>query len=566
MNDIKKLFNKRVFLYAFLIWVNLNISGIQNIYFSEGKMSTIIIIKIIHLIFLYFLFLKINSLYANRKVPKVKNEIIISLIYCLILTVLLLLVWPGTWSSDDISVLKNTGSYNLTPWQHFFSGLFQILCLQTIPIPSGVIIVQIIIASLIVGYSISNISALYGKNKKQIRVIQIVLGLITLLPPLVMYILSGFRMGIYSYLELLLITKMIVLYKEQRKATSCELLEISIYTIIISCWRTEAIYYPIFIVILFYILGNKVIRRKTATILFFVIMIINFSIGKVNNLMIQGKINYLDYRTMRPNTYNNPIMKSNNYSLTATMEPVSTLVKISDESDKEEIDTINKVIDVEYILENPEYSGEKYFWTEEVVRDYSEEEYNNYLKAYLKLALKYPGVTFKSMWNIFYNAGSGMGKDSIQTTRNMVSSGDTLKLFDISHGSCWRWNALNSKVAKYKAPIDLEVRNAVICFLNGSDADNYINIIHNIFWNFFIPFALILICLVYKLVKKDWFMVFLILTVITRIPLVFATASAPYFMYYLSAYLCTYIISTIVIFEGIINFKNKRRLLCERNS
>ena len=47
MNDIKKLFNKRVFLYAFLIWVNLNISGIQNIYFSEGKMSTIIIIKII---------------------------------------------------------------------------------------------------------------------------------------------------------------------------------------------------------------------------------------------------------------------------------------------------------------------------------------------------------------------------------------------------------------------------------------------------------------------------------------------------------------------------------------
>ena len=46
-----------------------------------------------------------------------------------------------------------------------------------------VIIVQIIIASLTVGYCISNISTLYGKNEKQVRIIQIGLELITLLPP-----------------------------------------------------------------------------------------------------------------------------------------------------------------------------------------------------------------------------------------------------------------------------------------------------------------------------------------------------------------------------------------------
>ena len=42
MKNISKILNIRAFIYAFLIWINLNISGIQNIYFSEGNISTII--------------------------------------------------------------------------------------------------------------------------------------------------------------------------------------------------------------------------------------------------------------------------------------------------------------------------------------------------------------------------------------------------------------------------------------------------------------------------------------------------------------------------------------------
>ena len=94
--------------------------------------------------------------------------------------------------------------------------------------------------------------------------------------------------------------------------------------------------------------------------------------------------------------------------------------------------------------------------------------------------------------------------------------------------------------------------------MNGTDSNDNLTIIHNVFWNLFIPFTLILICLIYKLIKKEWFMVFLILTVISRIPIVFATAPAPYFMYYLSAYLCTYIISAIVIIEFISNLIDQK--------
>lgn len=554
MKKILKLINVRALIYAFLIWLNLNITGIQNLYFSEGNLSTIIIVKILHLIFLYAIFTKIHSLFTQRHIKKVKQEIMISAIYLLILTIFVILVWPGTWSSDDISVLRNAESYVFTPWQHFFSGLFQILCLQTIPIPTGVIIMQTIIASLIVGYCITNISNLYGKNEKQVRILQIIFVLIMLLPPVVLYILSGFRMGMYTYLELALITKLIILFKEQKKITIVELLKISFITIVISCWRTEGLYYPVLVLILFLILGDKVIRKKVAIITFMLIMTTNFSIGKLNNYLIRTN-DYQHNPHMKYNMYNNPIMKSNNYSITATMEPVTQLIKVCDESDKQEIEVINKVLDVEFILENPNNSGERNFWIEGVVRDYSDEEYSNYLKAYLKLAIKYPDITFRSMWNIFEKAGSGMGNDSKQATRNMVSGRDTLEIFELGEYSWRKWSAVTSRVSKYTQPINLTVRNAVINFMNGTDSNGKITIIHNIFWNFFIPFALLLYSLIYKFIKKDWFMVFIILAIAARIPLVFATAPAPYFMYYLSTYLCAYIVSTIVIFEMITNKK-----------
>ena len=85
MKNISKILNVRALIYAFLIWLNLNITGIQNLYFSEGNLSTIIIVKILHLIFLYFIFSKIHSLFTQRHVPKVRQEIKNSVIYLIIL-------------------------------------------------------------------------------------------------------------------------------------------------------------------------------------------------------------------------------------------------------------------------------------------------------------------------------------------------------------------------------------------------------------------------------------------------------------------------------------------------
>lgn len=542
---ISKIINKKVFLFTFAIWLIIHVSGIPNLYFSTETTITSIIVKIFHLAFLYIIFKKIYSLYVNRKNLKVKNEILISVIYFIVLFFILLWVWPGTWSNDDIGILKNAESYNLTAWHHFFSGLFQSMCLQTIPIPAGVIIIQILITSLIGGYCLSNISELFGKTENQKTIIKIVLGVITLFPPLIMYILAGFRMGMYSYLELLLIVKILILFKENKQLDFYELLKISFLTIIISCWRTEGIYYPFFILILYFTLGKKVVSKKVAIISFVVIMIINLSIGKINNLMIGN----------------------NDYSIAATMEGLTSVVEASDaELDKEELETINKIVDVEFIKKYPNLRSEDVFKTVGIGQKYTDDEYADYLKAYFKLALKHPGAAIKNMWKMFLHAGSGFGENSVQTTNNMVfnywsMAQDLFKPRTIANDG---WITINSD---FKGPISAELRNNVIFFLNGTYESGKLTIIHNIFWNLFIPFTLMLICLIYKLIKKDWFMVFLILTVVARIPIVFATAPAAYFMYYLSAYLCTYILSAIIIIEAIIQIKDKRKkrgLLCEK--
>lgn len=540
MNNLKKIFNKEVGIFTFVIWTIINITRIQDIYFSTNLIVTNAVVKILHLIFMYFIFLKLFNLVKNRKEEKGKIEFWTFIIYFGILFLCLIITWPGTWSWDDITILNRATSLDFTPWQHFFSGLFHTLCLQTIPIATGVIFMQILIASLVVGYVASEIGNIYGKDSKQKIIIAISISIISLFPPIILYILSGFRMGIYAFFELLVITKLLVIYKKYEKIEIQDLLEISFFTIVISCWRTEAIYYPIVVFILFLILGKKIISRKLALIFLITTMVINYGIGK----------------------YNNSLIGNNNYSLTATMNEVVSLVRTSDDSDEKEIEKINKVIDIEFVFNNPNCNGEACYWTPGVVRNYSDEEYKDYLKSYAKLTLKYPTVTINSMWDTFFNTISGCGNDNKQVVRNNIKgSGNTLKLFDENDGAGELWSNIKSR---YKKPINSKLRNSLIMLLGGIDREYNITILHRLFWNCIIPFILIIFSLIYRLIKKDWYMSVLILLVMARVPLLFVTAPAPYFMYYLSVYLCSYILSFITIFEIISKSKKQQSSKNER--
>lgn len=517
---MKKLFDKKVFYVTFVLWTILHITGISNFYFSGCDNLKIILFKILHLIFLYFLNFSLFNLYKKRKTKEGKIKWRGFIICFAILFIFLLITWPGVWCYDDVDILNGAYHLSLTAWQHFFSGLFYIMSLQTIPIPSGVIIIQLLINAIIMGSILSKIISIYGDKHKKLIFISLVC--IFLFPPVLLYQLSGFRMGIYPFFELYLVIELLLIYKENKKLQLIDLIKLCFFIIIVSCWRTEGIYYCILSFALLFIFCRNKINNKQLIISFFIVLISSFGIMKFNNYLIGN----------------------DSYSLTATINPVSSLVKVAKKSDKEELKAIDKVLNIDYILEHPEMNGENYFWSGKVVKKFSSKDHSEYLKAYMKLSLKYPGEIIKSMWDIFYRGGSGSGKDNKQTTYNMLPG--TVHIFDKTYSGNKEWNSL---AEKWKNPISESARNNVALFLGGIDINKNVNIIHNIFWSYLIPIVLLFVVCIIKLIKKEWFKLLLTLTVMARVPLLFITSPAPYFMYYLSTYLCAYVLTFLTIYE-----------------
>ena len=104
---LTKIFNLKIFIVTLIIWAILNFSGIQNLFFTSGRIEHIVFFKGLHFIFLYSLFNIFYHIYKNRKNPKFKHGIIIFSIFCVILFIFLLLLWPGTFGWDMIYMLGN---------------------------------------------------------------------------------------------------------------------------------------------------------------------------------------------------------------------------------------------------------------------------------------------------------------------------------------------------------------------------------------------------------------------------------------------------------------------------
>ncbi len=528
--ELLKFVNKKAIILAIIVWAILNFSGIQNGTLESEVFLITVCFKIIHLFFLYFLFLIIVNIYNNKNSKNFKIGLVYFFGYLFIALILLLLIWPGAWSWDDINVLLRANFYMGTAWQHIFTPILYVLFLQTVPIASGILIMQILIAGAIIGYCVSKVSSILSNSIKTQKIISIILFIPMILPPILLHILSGFRMGLYSYFELLLITEMFVIYKEKKELNLFRIILLSLLVIFVASWRTEAIYYPIIFSLFLLLNRSAVPKRKTILLILIFTLIPTLMIGKLNNLLIG----------------------TNDYSITATVEPVEKLIKHANLEDSEDLNNINEVLDVNFILNHPTWRGSQYFWGGALREEYSESDYKNYLKSYLHLSLKYPYITFKAMWDVFYEtSGLSINRDGI--TNQATLMGATLKIFDTSNQYGDAWSKVKSPL---KGPINSNLRDKTLRALACFDKNSAVLPPYYIFWNLFIPIILLFISFLIMLFKKNWNMVFIILSLFVRIPLVFLTSSTSLFMYYLSFYVCAYFISFVVFIELIIS-KNK---------
>ena len=134
-------------------------------------MSTINSLKHICIECIFFIVLLISYSYVIKFIKGIKNK---EQYYCLWLKkfiiffiiniILLLLIWPGHWVWDEITVLNAATKTQLNIWQSYLTVIYYSMCLMLIPYACGITIIQSIFISIVMSYISTNLYMIYKKK------------------------------------------------------------------------------------------------------------------------------------------------------------------------------------------------------------------------------------------------------------------------------------------------------------------------------------------------------------------------------------------------------------------
>lgn len=437
-----------------------------------------------------------------------------TLIYFGINMVLLLLTWPGIWRMDEFGILNSAVLLLPVFWQNYLTSLFYVFALMLLPVPSGVIIIQCAINSLVVGYLMKFLVDKCGKW-----------GLCAFIPFLFFPVLDSnlypMRMCVYGFLELLLL---VLLYqkwecrrakktapKDGMVACNDKWAYICILAAIVTVWRTEAVYYMVLFPVLLVILYVKSLDKKKL-------------VRVICGYLICALCLFV------PQTVGDKLTSGNQYDLTSVVLPLIPLVEEAYESGecKEQLAAIDRVINVEVAVEGAKAgrSGISLFWGEpDFQRTYTDEQYKAFKGAYYDLILQFPMTFFKERWICFTESTDLLENTTELFTKEGVVNYDTFRGYPLVK------------------PLHNDARTAVVKLLEWREADYTVEKAgYGLVYSPLVPIGILLVVWFGCLLKKKWHLFFLISLPLVKVPLIFLTAPSRLFMYYYSLYLIGYFV------------------------
>ena len=390
--------------------------------------------------------------------------------------------------------------------------------LQILPFVGGVVLLQNLIISSIVAYIILEVETnfLDGFKYKNPLIDLLIKCFPFLLPPIVLYQMSGYRMGVYVYFEILLVCMLICLSRASAAKSYKWIAVVAVLTALVSNWRNESIFY-VFLTPLLFITAPCAIISNKKKILGIIIVLFSF-------LLIRNEEN----STLQAMGY------GSNYEVTSTLLPGVEAIRAADSSDGKLLEVIGRVLKLDIIYKNPDLNGEELYWLDEKVvkAGYSETEYHDYMKAIIELAIKHYDVVVKERVKNALSMMGVYGKQGYVST-NIIDV--AAKLFDeeeigpnkIFQNENWLFNK----------PISAYVRKNVILLLGFSRSDGTTYRPYFLFWNSLLPSLFMFFTCCCLFVKKAWkeFMVYCFALV--KIPIICITAPSTFFFYMLSAYM-----------------------------
>lgn len=512
--SFKKINLKFVFI-AFSHWILSFFTDKFIFQYSKVDISNLIVYKCIFFIILLFLWQIISYLINEyKKNQNIQRLIKYSSIYFVIMMVFLLLTWPGIWRCDEFMILKQAITLTDNYWQGFLISKIYIFFLMLLPFPSGIIIIQNIIISFIVGYIISKFQYCFHDTK-----LAYFLFIPFLLLPIIDNNLYPMRTTLYAYMWLLLIVK-IFFMKYSNKIKTSDLFLISFLVLIISLLRSEGVICVILIPVIFFIWFYKQSNMKQKI----TVVLLSFFVF-ITALFVQENI-MKKYNGFR-------------YEIYSIVVPMSALYAQADSTLQSEV-----LLSIENILNLPDFlTGAHIKIHDDIFKKFTKNDYSEFKKAYLKLILNYPFVYFNERYFTF--------------TRSNENIWQTTKLFDKDAD----YNQFNDIIMLESfQPISIQLRKKIILLIERRDIIDY-NIklkYFDIFYNVVPPLILLVCIILVSLIYKNYVLTFILSFLFFHTLIVFMTAPVFLFIYYFYLYLCSYVLFSMFLIISINNYMRKR--------
>lgn len=504
-------------IFEYVVWDLSDVTQTVKTAMTYGAKAVFLLILIGIYQGLYFFFVK-----ADKRLVKY------TLIYFGINMLLLLLVWPGIWRMDEFGILNSAVKLLPVFWQNYLTSLFYVFSMMLLPVPSGVIVVQCVLVSLIVGYIVRFFVETFGKS-----------GLLAFLPCLFFPVLDSnlypMRMSLYGFLELLLLVLLFEKLQSQKITAGRDITDrrditdkrgmtgswlfICILGAFVTVWRTEAVYYFLLFPLLLAILFIKNMGRKA-----FVRLICTY--------LACSLCLYI------PQTVGDKLTSGNQYDLTSVVLPLVPLVEAAygREDCAEQLNAIDRVVDVEIAVEGAREnkSGISLFWSRpDFQRKYTDEQYKEFKKAYYGLILKFPAVFLAERWDCFVHSVDLLQNTTEIFTAEGVANYETFRSYPGT------------------APVSGNIRNIVIKGLEWRSMGDYQvkKAGYSLVYGHIVPVCILLLVWGACLVRKRWREFFLLSLPLVKLPLIFLTAPSRLFMYYYSLYLAGYFLLAYLLLE-----------------
>lgn len=426
-----------------------------------------------------------------------------SLLYLAVATVFFILLYPGHWVWDEFNILYAVQHYVPDAWQNIYTNIYYTFCLYLIPTGVSIVAFQGIIASIVVGYLLMRSETL---TKKPIW--RIVLFAVFVLPPIIINNLYPLRLTVYSYIEVAFLVRLLLLLlnKEVINDKVSYLLQMTCMIVLLAFWRTEGIYYLLMVPLIIAKLGyfSAVLRREPTTYLILAsslaILITGFAINKTTT--------------------------NDRYGLTAMINPLSVMIQspLAGEGIDRRLQNIDEVIDLKLLKKYPSYTEIPGFWAG-VVRDDYQQHLSLFRKEYIQLVLDNPGLFLDARIKTFYATN---GFDVTTPTPMGMLSFDS---YSDPHSEMIVNRFYNTN--SFSEPINKPLKQGLtrsLLFLNDQDR---IGTLGKVFWNIIPLVGAILLVLIVSLFHRQWAWSLILTLVALRVTILFLTAPAHYFMYYL---------------------------------